>query len=262
MDDLRKKLGNLEDIADQNGKTLARLEQEVKQAKAEKSLDFDEEKEKSFENNDKPEVPVRGNRNQMAHVHQVQKHTKPTPSMTNVCSLRANSSIAKSDLQMLDLYDTWKFENPDGGVWKQGWKIEYDAEAVKSEPKLEVVVIPHSHCDPGWILTFEEYYARQTRSILDGMAKHLGEKDEMRFIYAEVSFFETWWRDQTEETRKKVKEYLEAGKLEIVTGGWVMTDEANSHYHSMVTELFEGHEWILNHLGKSELSDIFFPDKW
>ena len=152
---------------------------------------------------------------------------------------------------MLNLYDTWKFENLDGGVWKQGWKIEYDAEKVKALPRLEVIVIPHSHCDPGWIMTFDEYYSRQTRNILNGMAKHLGEKDEMRFIYAEISFFETWWREQSEETRKKVKGYLEAGKLEIVTGGWVMTDEANAHYHSMVTELFEGHEWIQNHLGKS-----------
>ncbi|KAJ1364321.1 hypothetical protein KIN20_024396 [Parelaphostrongylus tenuis] len=28
-----------------------------------------------------------------------------------------------------------------------------------------------------------------------------------------------------------------------------MTDEANSHYFSIITELFEGHEWIRNHIG-------------
>uniref|UniRef100_A0A8R1DTP1 Alpha-mannosidase n=1 Tax=Caenorhabditis japonica TaxID=281687 RepID=A0A8R1DTP1_CAEJA len=254
VDDFRVKIQFLEGVVKENGRTIERLEQEVQQAKAEKNMDFDEEKEKLDEKEREIEVaPVRGNRGRMEHVHQVMKHTQPTPSMSNVCGLRANVSVAHSDLQMLDLYDTWKFENPDGGVWKQGWKIEYDAEAVKSQPKLEVIVIPHSHCDPGWILTFEEYYSRQTRKILDGMAKHLGEKDEMRFIYAEISFFEMWWRDQTEETRRKVKGYLENGKLEIVTGGWVMTDEANAHYHSMVTELFEGHEWISNHLGKSAI---------
>ncbi|CAI2353902.1 unnamed protein product [Caenorhabditis sp. 36 PRJEB53466] len=255
VDDLRRKITNLEEVAAENGKTIDRLEQEVRQAKAEKSMDFDEEKEKTEEKEKEEEVavPVRGNRNNMAHIHQVQKHTRPTPSMSNVCSIRANVSAAHSDLQMLDLYDTWKFENPDGGVWKQGWKLEYDTEEVKKEPRLEVIVIPHSHCDPGWIMTFDEYYNRQTRNILDGMARHLGEKDEMRFIYAEVSFFEKWWKDQTEEIRRKVREYLVAGKLEIVTGGWVMTDEANAHYHSMVTELFEGHEWILNHLGKQAI---------
>lgn len=28
-----------------------------------------------------------------------------------------------------------------------------------------------------------------------------------------------------------------------------MTDEANAHYFSIITELMEGHEWIRNHLG-------------
>lgn len=258
VDELRRKIGSLEQVAEQNGKTIDRLEQQVRQVKIEKSVDFDEDKEKAEEKEDEKEVapvPVRGNRGNevMAHVHQVQKHHKPTPPMTDVCAIRENVSVAHSDLQMLDLYDNWKFENLDGGVWKQGWKIEYDAEKVKSLPRLEVVVIPHSHCDPGWIMTFDEYYSRQTRNILNGMAKHLGEKDGMRFIYAEISFFETWWGEQSEETRKKVRGYLEAGKLEIVTGGWVMTDEANAHYHSMVTELFEGHEWIQNHLGKNAI---------
>ncbi|KAF1751587.1 hypothetical protein GCK72_018141 [Caenorhabditis remanei] len=258
VDELRRKIGSLEQVAEQNGKTIDRLEQQVRQVKVEKSVDFDEDKDKTEEKEQEQEVapvPVRGNRGNegMAHIHQVQKHHKPTPPMTDICNIRENISVAHSDLQMLDLYDTWKFENLDGGVWKQGWKIEYDAVKVKALPRLEVIVIPHSHCDPGWIMTFDEYYSRQTRNILNGMAKHLGEKDEMRFIYAEISFFETWWREQSEETRKKVKGYLEAGKLEIVTGGWVMTDEANAHYHSMVTELFEGHEWIQNHLGKNAI---------
>lgn len=58
----------------------------------------------------------------------------------------------------------------------------------------------------GWIKTFERYYSEQTKLILDNMVKKLSAEPKMKFIYAEMSFFERWWQDIDDSKRKSVKE--------------------------------------------------------
>jgi carbonic anhydrase len=204
------------------------------------------------------EVDLEAHGGKLNVVHKV-LHEKTSPASSFVQSAIGGQFVcpaseaalphsAKSDVQMLNAYDAIPFDNPDGGVWKQGWELTYDKEKIKQEKTLEVIVIPHSHCDPGWLQTFEGYFEQQTRHILDGMVKHLTEKPDMKFIYAEMSFFELWWSTQTDEVREKVAKLIEKGQLEIVTGAWVMTDEANAHYYATVMETFEGHEFLQNQL--------------
>lgn len=43
-------------------------------------------------------------------------------------------------------------------------------------------------------------------------------------------------------------------QLEFVTGGWVMPDEANSHWTNVLLQLIEGQEWLLQHLNVTPTS--------
>ena len=47
------------------------------------------------------------------------------------------------------LYETLPFDDQNGGVWKQGFEIRYDQSQWTADKKLKVILMPHSHCDPG-----------------------------------------------------------------------------------------------------------------
>lgn len=109
---------------------------------------------------------------------------------------------------MLDVYNEIPFENVDGGAWKQGWNIEYDPYEWNSHHKLKVFVVPHSHNDPGWIKTFDEYYNQQTKSILTNMLYQLNENPDMTFIWAEISYFSKWFEELDAIQKQKVKKLV------------------------------------------------------
>ncbi|XP_074862542.1 alpha-mannosidase 2x isoform X4 [Carettochelys insculpta] len=152
------------------------------------------------------------------------------------------------DLQMLAVASALPFDNQDGGVWKQGFDITYDPHEWDTEP-LQVFVVPHSHNDPGWIKTFEKYYTDQTQHILSSMVLKLQEDPRRRFIWSEISFFSKWWDNISTQKRAAVRRLIGNGQLEMVTGGWVMPDEANSHYFAMLDQLIEGHQWLEKNIG-------------
>jgi alpha-mannosidase II len=161
------------------------------------------------------------------------------------CSFRDNV-VPEPDIQMLDIYREIPFDNVDGGPWKQGWRVDYDPKEWNRHHKLKVFVVPHSHNDPGWISTFDEYYERSTKLIFANMLRHLDENEGFKFIWAEISYFAKWYDKLAEESQKTVRKLVQRRQLEFVTGGWVMPDEANSHWFSILQQLTEGQTWLKN----------------
>ena len=158
-----------------------------------------------------------------------------------------------SGQRMSQAYEEIEFKDVEGGVWKQGWTLSYDESQFTKEDPLQVYVVPHSHNDPGWIKTFWDYYNGQTRNILNNIVDILSEDENRRFIWAEISYIDLWWAEQGEERKNKFKSLVLNGQLELTTAGWVMNDEANTHYSSMIDQLFEGHEWTMDHINPSFL---------
>uniref|UniRef100_A0ACB8E5F9 Alpha-mannosidase 2x n=1 Tax=Sphaerodactylus townsendi TaxID=933632 RepID=A0ACB8E5F9_9SAUR len=165
------------------------------------------------------------------------------------CHFALGSKAPKTDLQMLAVSELLPYDNQDGGVWKQGFDITYDPNEWDTE-QLQVFVVPHSHNDPGWIKTFDKYYYDQTQHILNSMVVKLQEDSRRRFIWSEISFFSKWWDNISAQKRAAVRRLVGNGQLEMATGGWVMPDEANSHYFAMIDQLIEGHQWLEKNVGE------------
>ncbi|KAK6928248.1 Glycoside hydrolase family 38, N-terminal domain [Dillenia turbinata] len=155
---------------------------------------------------------------------------------------------ANVDVTTKDLYDKIEFLDVDGGPWKQGWVVSYKGNEWNSE-KLKVFVVPHSHNDPGWKLTVDEYYDRQSRHILDTIVETLSKDARRKFIWEEMSYLERWWRDASDIKKENFVNLVKNGQLEIVGGGWVMNDEANSHFFAIIEQITEGNVWLNDTIG-------------
>uniref|UniRef100_A0A0K0EJ05 Alpha-mannosidase n=1 Tax=Strongyloides stercoralis TaxID=6248 RepID=A0A0K0EJ05_STRER len=151
------------------------------------------------------------------------------------------------DVEILNIYKNLNFSVDKNESRKGYYDLTYTNNEILKKKKLDVILIPHSHCDAGWLKTYESY-SHQTDQILSNAQKYLPMYEKMKFIYAEMGFFEMYWSKLRKNDKEVLKKLLHSGRYEIVTGGWVQNDEANSFYYGILMQLIEGHEFLKNHL--------------
>lgn len=173
------------------------------------------------------------------------KHQPQAQSNEGVIGIR---KLNQHVIDMRKLNQNLPFDNPNGGVWTQGWNVE--PVQVDKEHPLKIFVVPHSHCDPGWIKTFDDYFQSQTKHILTTIMTSLSKQPNRKFIWAEISYFEWWWKEQDNKMQQLVRKLLRDSQLEFVTGGWVQPDEANTQLYAMEIQLQEGHDFIREIFGE------------
>ena len=120
----------------------------------------------------------------------------------------------------------------------------------QSEEELIIHVVCHTHDDPGWLWTLDDYFMGtdhchvSVKRILDNMVVSLSNKEDRKFSYVEMSFFKLWYDKQTDQIKRKVKNFIKEGRLEIINGGWVMHDEAGSYYKHSIDNMRIGLKFL------------------
>ncbi|KAK7930611.1 hypothetical protein WMY93_007006 [Mugilogobius chulae] len=141
---------------------------------------------------------------------------------------------------------------------KQEAKCGYESCHMTKPGFLNVHLVPHTHDDVGWLKTVDQYFYGDRNDIqhagvqyiLDSVVDQLLKNPQRRFIYVETAFFYRWWKRQDEDMRNNVRTLVNQGRLEFVNGGWCMSDEAATHYSSVIDQMTLGLRFLNETFGE------------
>jgi lysosomal alpha-mannosidase len=140
----------------------------------------------------------------------------------------------------------------------------YDACRKLDPNMINIHLVPHSHCDVGWLKTVDQYFYGLRTDIqragvqytLDTVVRALAENPERRFIVVETSLFWMWARRLDKAALAQVEKLVLNGQLEFISGGWSMNDEADVHYNPVIDQMTRGHRMLTDTFGKCAVPKI------
>ena len=116
---------------------------------------------------------------------------------------------------------------------------------IEIKSKLNIHIIPHSHQDPGWVFTYEEFYNNQVKLIYNNMLKYLLLSSERTFSICEIVNFERWYKQDLDESKRQIiKDLVKEGRIEFVGAGQVQNDEANPIYQEIIDNMVSGLQFV------------------
>ena len=113
---------------------------------------------------------------------------------------------------------------------------------------INIHIIPHTHLDPGWLRTPEEYYSREeVYNIFNTAFRSLYNDRQKRktFVINETYYFRIWYNKLSEGDKLKFKELIKEKRIEFVLGGYVANDEATPSYHDIADQIRVGNQFLL-----------------
>jgi len=109
---------------------------------------------------------------------------------------------------------------------------------------LDLWILPHAHCDVGWLYTVEGYWKYAVRDILNTVVEALDNDSSLRFIWSEIKWIQMWWDEVEEEQKEQMRRIVKSGQFEFVGAGWSQADEVTTTWFDQVDNTLTGQDYL------------------
>ncbi|KAJ2829462.1 mannosyl-oligosaccharide 1,3-1,6-alpha-mannosidase activity protein [Coemansia sp. 'formosensis'] len=127
---------------------------------------------------------------------------------------------------------------------------------------LTLHLVPHSHSDVGWNLSFDGYYHRSVHQVMKRVVSELWQDSRRRFTWGDLAFIDMWFSEEgdtphggmlrgapaTLTWRQAVQKLVAEGQWEMVSGTYVSPDEGMTTWwaHNAIVDV--GHRLLAKEL--------------
>ena len=123
---------------------------------------------------------------------------------------------------------------------------------------INIHIIPHTHLDPGWLKTPEEYYQEESVStIFSTVLYSLTNNPQRTFIITEIYYFKIWYERLNDLDKEKVQNLISEKRLEFVFCGYVVNDEATPIYYDIIDNIRIGNQFLYEEFNIKPKSAFF-----